>query len=227
MAGETLTFSADLALRSASQVLLLLVAGLLLRDHGRTWAARLGALFALGAVAFATVSMAGFRPDGSLWRTGLAAISSSNNLVFWLFARSLFADDFRPRPWQAAIWATIAGATLVCGLVLRPQHSPLAAPIDTALALSALILALLAVGQTLSSWSADLVEPRRRLRVFVVGASAIYIVLTALAGLVGARSAAPQVVSLVGAVGLAAIAAGVAWGFLGVAGGIASIAATD
>ena len=33
---------------------------------------------------------------------------------------------------------------------------------------------LLAVGQTIASWSADLVEGRRRVRVFIVGAAALY-----------------------------------------------------
>ena len=33
---------------------------------------------------------------------------------------------------------------------------------------------LLAVGQTIASWSADLVEGRRRVRVFIVGAAAFY-----------------------------------------------------
>lgn len=111
------------------------------------------------------------------------------------------------------------GVSLVCGLVLQPSHSPLAGPIDTLLTLTALTFAVLAVVQTVSSWPADLVEPRRRLRVTIVSASAAYIALTAIANLLGLRNADPTWVSLAGAAGLVAIAGGVAWAFLGVAGG--------
>lgn len=224
MTGAGLISSSDIALRGGGAVLLLLVAGLLLRDHGRTWAARLGALFALGAVAYAVCSTVGFQPQGSAGRVALLAVSTGNNLVFWLFARALFDDDFKPRRWHAAAWTGFVAITLVCGLALQPLHSPLAAVIDDGLGLAALGFAAAAVIQTLASWRADLVERRRRLRVFVVAASAGYIALTALAGLLGLRAAAPQVVGLVEAAGLAAIAAGVAWSFLGVAGGEALFA---
>jgi AraC-like DNA-binding protein len=219
MAGENVILGLDTALRGGAGVLLLLVAGLLVRDHGRTWAARLGALFALGAATFAAGSAVGLRSDGSLWRIALLALSSGNNVVFWLFARALFDDAFRPRPWQAMLWASVVVATLVCGLVLQPLHSAWVRPVDDGLALAALGFAVLAVVQTVSSWSADLVERRRGLRVVVVGASAGYIALTALANLLGLGRAAPQAVSLAGAAGLALIAVGVAWSFLGVAGG--------
>ena len=43
-----------------------------------------------------------------------------------------------------------------------------------AINLLALGLIALAIGQTIASWSADLVEHRRRLRVFVVTAAALY-----------------------------------------------------
>jgi AraC-like DNA-binding protein len=219
MTGAGLISMLDIALRGGGAVLLLLVAGLLLRDHGRAWAARLGALFALGAVAYAVCSTAGFQPQGSTGRVLLLAVSTGNNLVFWLFARALFDDDFRPKPWHAVAWAGFVATTLVCGLVLQPIHSRLAGAIDDGLGIAALGFAAAAVIQTIASWRADLVERRRGLRVFVVGASAGYIALTALAGLFGLRAAAPQVVSLIEAAGLAAIAAGVAWFFLGVAGG--------
>jgi hypothetical protein len=44
------------------------------------------------------------------------------------------------------------------------------------LAINLLVLGFiaLAVGQTVASWSADLVEGRRRLRVFIVSAAALY-----------------------------------------------------
>ena len=220
-------FALDIALRGASAVLLLLLAGLLARDHGRSWAARLGALFALGVAAFAAASADGFRPGGSWWQAALAAVSASNNLVFWLFARALFDDDFKPRLWQTAPWAAIAAATFACALWLRPAHSPLVSPIDTGLALSALAFAGLAVLQTFASWRADLIAPRRRLRVLVVGVTAGYVAIIALANLSGVRDQAPEAASLAEAIGLLIITAYVAWSFLGVAGGEALFAMSE
>jgi AraC-like DNA-binding protein len=209
--------SLDLALRGGAGVLLLLLAGLLMRDHGRVWAARLGALFALGAAAFAIWSSPALPHGPDV--TPLLALSAGNNVVFWLFARALFDDEFRPRAWHAAIWAGVVALALTCALVLQPRHSPLARPADAALAVLALGFGLLAVVQTIASWSGDLVERRRRLRVFIIGACAGYIVLTAAGDLLGLGHAPPALASLGSAAVLAVIAGGVAWSFLGVAGG--------
>jgi AraC-like DNA-binding protein len=148
-------------------------------------------------------------------------------VIFWLFARALFDDDFRPQPWHAAPWLGIVGLALTCALALRPHHSPLAEPIDSGLAVTALGFAGLAVVQTCSSWSADLVAPRRRLRVVIVAACAGYIILNALSGLLGLQRAAPNDTSFAEAAGLAAITAVIAWSFLGVAGGDALFAEAD
>ena len=87
------------------------------------------------------------------------------------------------------------------------------------MSLASLGFVVLAIVQTASSWSTDLIERRRRLRVAVVGASAGYIVLMQLATLFGLRVTAPESLSLVSAAALVAIAAGVAWSLLGIAGG--------
>ncbi len=217
MAGAAPFVILDLALRTGAGVLLLLLATLLLRDHGRVWAARLGALFALGAAAFALATWPPFVDQPAAWRGPILALSTGDNVVFWLFALAMFDDDFRPRPWQAGLWAAVVAVAMTCALVLRPTHSPLAGPVDSLLALSAIAFASLAVLQTWASWSADLVEPRRRLRVVIVAASAGYIAVAALSSQLGGL--APAAVSLGQALGLAVISAGVAWSFLGVAGG--------
>ncbi|MFX6823265.1 hypothetical protein ABTH33_20160, partial [Acinetobacter baumannii] len=54
--------AADLMLRGGACLLLLLVAGLLLRDHRDRLPARLGALFALGSIAHALVPVGGLLP---------------------------------------------------------------------------------------------------------------------------------------------------------------------
>src|SRR5690348_1208358 len=162
----------DLMLRGGACVLLALLAALLLRDHGRVRAARLGALFALGGAAHALDSSGAVRAWAGQAHVLLLAVSTANNVVFWLFARALFDDDFRPARWHAGLWTGLAASVLVCGLWLKPAGVPQAGPIDVALNLASLGFAVAAVAQTLASWRADLVERRRRIRVGLVAASA-------------------------------------------------------
>ena len=84
------------------------------------------------------------------------------------------------------------------------------------LVLSNFVFAGLAVAQAVTSWRVDLVEGRRRLRLFVVGASSLYIGLMAAAQLAGMPRSAPEGTSLAGAIGLLAIAGIVAWSLLDV-----------
>ncbi len=196
--------AADLMLRGGVCLLLLLVAGLLLRDHRDRWPARLGAAFALGSVAFAVVPVAGLVP---------AVIAGGNNVVFWLFARALFDDDFRPKAHHAACWAIMTALSLAVGLMPPGDHYRATC---IALALVSLGFALLGVAQTIASWRDDLVEGRRRIRLFVVGAAGLYILLTTVAAVLGLDRVVLG--NLLGALGLAAIAGTVAWSLLRVDG---------
>jgi AraC-like DNA-binding protein len=164
----------DLALRAGTTALLLLLAAVLLRDFRRIAAARLAAAFALGSAAYALSSAAGFAAQVTWWRAPLIALSTGNVVVFWLFARALVDDGFAVRGWHAAIWATMVGMSLINCVVLAPDHGSGARVLGLALTLAALGFIALAVGQSIASWSADLVEDRRRLRAFIIAATAIY-----------------------------------------------------
>lgn len=201
----------NLALRGGVVLLLLLIGAGLLHDRPRSWVARLGALFALGAAAYAICSTRGFHEGAGLWAAPVIALAVGNNLVFWLFARALFGDDFRPRAGWALLWAPIAAAGVVGALGLAPE--PVLRAIGLGLSLQALVFAGLAVGQTLSSWASDLVEPRRRLRVFIVAASALHIALTAAAGLAPRLDATPAI-RLADAIALVLISVTIAWAAL-------------
>ena len=87
----------DWALRGGTCALVLLTAGVLLRDHHRLVSARLGALFAIGTAAYAVSSAAGFSPRLGLWTVPLLALSAGNNVVFWTLAAALF-EGFAPAP---------------------------------------------------------------------------------------------------------------------------------
>src|SRR5215510_8492247 len=160
--------SVDWALRGGIVVLVLLIAAMLVRDHGRLAAARLAALFAVGTGAYAITSTAGFSPQLGLWTVPLLALSAGNNVVFWTLSAALFDDGFRLRWWHGALWLLLVVAgTAGCFLQSRT--------LGIGLTLSSFAFAALAMAQALTSWRADLVEGRRRLRLFVVGASSVYI----------------------------------------------------
>jgi AraC-like DNA-binding protein len=199
--------SFDWALRGGACALVLLIAVALMRDYGRLLAARLAALFALGTSTYAITSAAGFSAQLGFWTIPLLALSAGNNVVFWTVSAALFDDGFRLRWWHAALWLVlVAAGTASCFLSSRA--------LGLALTLSSFVFAVLAVAQALTSWRADLVENRRRLRLFVVGASSLYIGLNALAQLAGVARSAPESASLAGAIGLVVIAGIVAWSLL-------------
>ncbi|MFC3068392.1 helix-turn-helix domain-containing protein [Phenylobacterium soli] len=205
-------FLIDLALRSGAAVLLALLAAVLLRDHGRQTAARLGAGFILSALAYVVSSAPGFDLAGPLgWPLGGLAVGV--NVLFWLFARALFDDGFRPRPAHAVLWLAI----VLMGLVQTASESlgpaPVAAALGTLRAVQAAGFALAAIAQALASWRSDLVEPRRRVRLVVVAAAFAHTILTVIAAVATrGRPAAPERLADVAA--LAVIALIAAWSLL-------------
>lgn len=167
----------DIALRAATIALLLVLAAALLRDFGNRVAGRLAVAFALGSAAHAATFTIGSPSAVSAWHAPLIALATGNVVVFWLFCRALFDDAFSPRPWHALVWVSVAAFSFVNCLLIAPGgHARLAVVAGNLLALGFIGLGL---GQTVKSWSVDLVEGRRRLRVFVVVAAALYTGLNA------------------------------------------------
>jgi AraC-like DNA-binding protein len=164
--------SIDLALRAATAALLLVLAGSLVRDFRHVVAGRLAIAFAVGAAAHAATAGIGVALPVSVWHAPLIALSTGNVVVFWLFARTLFDDGFRMRPWHGLVWMAVAAFSFFNCLLLAPAgHARLAVVANNLVALGFIGLA---VWQAIASWSADLVEGRRRLRVFIVTAAALY-----------------------------------------------------
>ena len=217
MPNDALLSSLDLLLRGGVCALLLLVAALLARDCGRVIAARLGALFALGAAAYAVCSAPGLHSHLGWWATPILAVATGNNIVFWLFAQALFDDAFRVRWWHPMLWGIVVAVGLFYGVLLEPEHAAMAAPVRSFLALQALAFAALAGVQTLASWQADLVERRRWLRLFIVAAAAGYTVVATLSSLLGSAPK-PLTESVLQACALMVITAVVAWSMLRVSG---------
>jgi AraC-like DNA-binding protein len=162
----------DIALRSAAISMLLVLAASLLRDFGKLAGGRLAVTFALGSAVHAATYSIGAAPATSIWHALLIALSTGNVVVFWLFCRALFDDAFSLRAWHGLVWLVVAGFSFINCLVIAPAgHARLSIIAGNLLALGFIGLA---VGQTIASWSTDLVEGRRRLRVFIVAAAALY-----------------------------------------------------
>jgi len=168
----------DPALRGATVALLLVLGVVLLRDFRGVLAGRLAAAFAFGSAAHALTSGIGVTVPFSIWHAPLIALSTGNVVVFWLFTRALFDDAFRMRWWHGLIWIAVTAFSFVNCLWIAPVASVRVSIV--AVNLLALCFIALAVMQSVSNWSADLVEGRRRVRVFIVTAAALYGGLNAL-----------------------------------------------
>ena len=168
----------DFALRGATVALLLVLGVVLLRDFRGVLAGRLAAAFAFGSAAHALTSGIGVTVPFSIWHAPLIALSTGNVVVFWLFTRALFDDAFRMRWWHGLIWIAVTAFSFVNCLWIAPVASVRVSVVAVNLLVLGFIA--LAVIQSVSNWSADLVEGRRRVRVFIVTAAALYGGLNAL-----------------------------------------------
>jgi AraC-like DNA-binding protein len=178
----------DLALRAATVAMLLVLAASLFRDFRNVLAGRLAVAFAIGSAAHAATSAISVTAPVSAWHAPLIALSTGNVVVFWLFCRALFDDAFSLRWWHGVIWLAVAAFSFVNCMWIAPAGNARLAV--AAVNLIALGFIVLAVAQTVASWSADLVEGRRNVRMFIVVASALYGGLNAILQMLALRDAA-------------------------------------
>jgi AraC-like DNA-binding protein len=215
MAFDLNLFWLDPALRGSVVAMLLLLAAVLWRDHGRSQSARLGAAFAIGAAASVLCSSASPGVHSAWWFIVMLIVASGNPVILCLLACSLFDDDFRLRRRQVGWWLGLA----VLGVLncrLQPGKDNLAFASDMALALAIAACALLALRQTLLTWRDDLVERRRSLRVLIVAAVGGYTLLNSTLRFVLRDSDLQIWLGVLDAAGQAAVTALVSWQLLGV-----------
>jgi AraC-like DNA-binding protein len=159
----------DAALRGMLLALLLVLVLVLGRDRPRLPAARAGLLLALGLCIQVIGSTPLFEATvPRAWQSPFVAISVGNAVLFWVFVRALFDDDFALRPLHIASWLAVAVlAAFNCAMVAG--SASVVAPITVGIQRAVpLVFAVLAAMAAASQWRADLVEGRRRLRVFIV-----------------------------------------------------------
>ena len=178
----------DAALRGVLLALLLVLALILGRDRPRLPAARAGVLLALGLC----IQVVGSTPmfEASVprtWQAPFVAVSVGNAVLFWVFVRALFDDDFALRPVHVASWLAVAAlAALNCAIVAGSASvlAPVIMGIQRAVPLLFAVLAAMAAA---SQWRSDLVGGRRRLRLFIVVTGVGYSV-----GMLAVRLASPR-----------------------------------
>ena len=206
----------ELGLRAASVALLLVLMALLVTDFRKMVAGRLAAAFALGSATHAASYSIGVTSLPSLWHAPLIALSTANVVVFWLFTRALFDDDFKLRWWHGVVWLAVAAFSFAsCVWLSRSGNARLSIVATNLLAIGFIALA---VAQAVTSWSADLVERRRRIRVFIVCAAALYGGTNALLQIAIAGSGAAEIANTINAAVLSGIVAAIAYSMMRVDG---------
>ena len=199
----------DIALRAGTVALLLVLAASLFRDFRSVVAGRLAVALALGSAAHAVTAAIGAPSPVSIWHAPLIALSTGNVVVFWLFTRALFDDAFSLRWWHALVWAAVAAFSFVNCMWIAPAGHARGSIV--AINLLALGFIALALSQTIASWSQDLVERRRRLRLFIVGAAALYGGINAMLQIFIAGSDTADIANVVNSTMLAGIVAAICY----------------
>jgi AraC-like DNA-binding protein len=208
----------DIALRAAATALLLVLAAALFRDFRNVVAGRLATAFALGSAVHSASYAIGSTAPVSTWHAPLIALSTGNVVVFWLFTRALFDDAFALRWWHALIWTAVVAFSFVTCMWIAPlSHENVLISIITVnlLAVSFIVLAL---AQTVTTWSVDLVEGRRRLRAFIVGAAALYGGVNAVLQILITGSNVAEIANVANSLVLAGIVAAICWSMMRVDG---------
>jgi AraC-like DNA-binding protein len=209
----------DAALRGTLLALLLLQAAALWRDRPHLPAARAGIVMCLGLsvqVVSSTPLVEASLP--LLWQAPWIAVSVGNAVLFWVFVQALFDDEFVLKPLHAAAWLAAAGLSGIHCIALADPASPLAA-VTLGLQRSVpLLFAVLAVVAAAAHWRDDLVEERRRVRIFIVVAGVVYTLAMLVARLASPHGRLSAVTSLIDSVALLVIVAVTAWRLLRVGG---------
>ena len=213
----------DLGLRGAASGLFLMMVLVLLQFRPTNRHIILGMALAAGGAAYA-VATAPFIPT-SLLRWTLPILSALP-VIFWLWARATFDDDFILKRWHGALWLAVVGIGFSVSFAWTSWPA-LARSGAKTLSVVALVLALSAAVQTVKTWRADLVARRRRLRIAVLVISLLFIALDAGSSLTSvpiASLGAPG--SLAIALSLFVLAMLAGWGFFGVKATVPAMQAT-
>lgn len=207
---------ADAAVRGMLLALLLLVAAVLWRERRASPAARAGIALLLGQCVQTVGAMPWLEANLPFaWQAPLIAVSVANVVLFWVFVRALFDDAFVLRRRHALAWAGVAAISLLnCTLALADGAASWRALTLGVQRAVPIVFAMLAAQAAAAHWRADLVEPRRRLRGFIVATGVVYTLAMLAARLLAPDGRLSPVLALADALAMLAIVAVSAWQLL-------------
>lgn len=202
---------ADMAIRGALLALLMLLALAMHRDQPLLAVARIGVALCLG-LCVQVVSATPLFEDTvpRLWQAPLVAVSVGNAVLFWVFVQALFDDEFALRPLHVLTWLAVAALSgLNCATLANSGSvlAPVTMGVQRALPLVFSIMAALAAAR---HWRSDLVEERRRLRVFIVVTGIVYTLASLAARLASPRGQLSGLTATLDVAGLLVIVLAVA-----------------
>ena len=177
----------DAAVRGGAVALFVMLAALLWRDGRRFHSGWAGCLLALSAAAYVIESaqpVAMLPIAAAPWVAPLRAISMATPALFWLFSAACFDDEFRSSWWLAVPWLGSVVLAMLCLFV----GTRILWWIYSALSL---FYVGMAVWQAAIGRSTDLIEPRRRFRLVLIGLVALYVVVLVIANLRQVRVDSP------------------------------------
>jgi AraC-like DNA-binding protein len=193
----------DAALRGGAIALFLVIAVVVLRQGRDRLVAWLGAALSVGAATYAICSAPGHPVRDSIWYAPVLAVCAGNVAIFWLFTRAAFDDVFRLAPWHALLWL----ALVICPVAgLFGAGFATSRPVEVALRIAPVALALLALAQTVKDWRGDLVEGRRKLRFFIIAVVVLHSAISAAVDLSLGADRIPLALHVLNAAALALIA---------------------
>lgn len=174
----------EIVLRTAALLGCLVLAAVLLVLRRRDHTPYLGALYCLGAIAFVATSSAGAGRMLGPWLYPLTFLCVIKAAWFWLFARGLFAGDFRINAAHLFLVASVGAYGTWQQLVVAPAAASgsvggIARSASLGFELVVLALVLLALAEVYRGLSTDLSERRRRLRIVFVAAVGAYLAAAA------------------------------------------------
>ncbi|HZB93970.1 MAG TPA: helix-turn-helix domain-containing protein [Stellaceae bacterium] len=157
----------DAACRGGAMALLALLAVLLLRQSRRSAAAFYGGLAAAATVAYLVNSWPAVFLRHPPWLFPFMLVSMGNLALLYLWARACFDDDFKRSwrdlvPWLGLVGLGFLGACSDSAVVWRGFQA------------AQLLFVALIIQQVLRGRAADLVERRRRFRMVLLTAAALY-----------------------------------------------------
>lgn len=206
----------DAALRGALLALLLLLVLVHLRPRARAPLEGVGLALALGLAAQVVAHAPWVEWSApAWWKPPLVGLAMGNAVLFWLFARTLCDDDFRPGTRHVLPWAAMVGVGLVDLAWLLPwalADGPAWAPMLSRVLFSLpLAYGVLAIRAAAHRWRDDLVERRRWLRAAIVVGGSAYTVGMVLARLGTADGRLTPALAAIDAATLLAIVTATAW----------------